>query len=271
MKILKLIFLAVIAGILAVALLYFFAGKLLKEAIHRGAPSIAGVDVGIENLVMDPLRGKVAVEQMTVQNPDGFKSTNAFELGKFLIDFDATTTFGGAFHIHSLVIENASILCDGLLADNHRAILGTIRERLGSQTTGKPGSSKPETDPQQGRKVIIDSFTFRNSTLVITVDGEEITKVAFPEIRLQEIGTKGHAVTATEALAQIYGAITSETTRVLTINRDVIDNLARAKLKKFGIDDIRDLKDPEKLLKDPKTLDKLLDNLLATPPPERNG
>ena len=271
MKILKLLFLAAIVGILAVALLYFFAGNLVKAAIHRGAPALAGVEVGIENLVMDPLRGKVAVEQMTVHNPEGFRSPYAFELGNFQIGFEATSAFGTAFHIRSLVIENATIHSDGLLADNHRAILDSVRSRMGPQPKDKPDSPKSDPAPSKGRKVIIDSFIFRNSSLIVTVDGEEITKVDFPEIQLQEIGTKGNAVTASEALAQIYSAITSETTRVLTVNRDIIENLARAKLKRFGIEDIDDLKNPEKLLKDPKSREALLDALLSPTKPQSGG
>jgi hypothetical protein len=99
--------------------------------------------------------------------------------------------------------------------------------------------------------------------LLVVVEGEIITKVAFPDIELREIGRTGAAVTASEAALQVYAAIMSETTKLLTINRDVIEALARAKLKPFGITDLDQLKHPEQLLKDPAVVDEVLNSLFG--------
>ena len=267
MKILKGFFAILILLIALLALAYFYSGSLLKKGITKAGPAIAGVAVDLESIAADPIRGNVAIDQLVIHNPEKFKTDFAFKIDNFDFDFDPTSTFKNALHIRELTVDGATVISDGLRADNHRAILKNIRSKIGDKPA-KNEKEDPSSKPS-GKKLIIDHFSFINSSLAVYVDGEEVTKVDFPNVELDAIGTKGNAVSAAEALAQIYTAIASETTHVLTVNEEVIENIARAKLKSVGIENMEDLKNPEKILKNPEAMGNILEAL--TKPKKGNG
>lgn len=262
MKFIKVLFLLLIILIAALIVLYFFAGKLFKGSITRTSPALLGVPVSLEGTTVDPLRGKVEIQDLQVHNPPSFDSEYAFRLGTFRLQMEPLSVFGESLHIREFQISGASILSDGLRADNHRAILKHLQSKL--PPSKSPESTDTETPPRDGKKVIIDHFAFLDSELILVLDGEVITRVDFPAVTLDHIGSKGNALTLAEALTQIYSAIASETTRVLTINEEVIENIGRAKLKAIGIEDVKDLKNPKRILEDPEKLENLIE-ALSTP------
>jgi len=260
MKILKGIFLVIIVIIVALVAFYFFMGGILKKGITTAGPAVMGVPIELESIAADPIRGKVEVEKLIIHNASEFKTAYAFKIDSFKFAFEPLSALGDTIHIEEITIDGATIISDGLAADNHRQILKNIQKGQTSKKSESPEKSSNEK-PAKAKKVIIDHFTFKNSALQIIVEGEEITKVDFPKVELEQIGTKGNAITVSEALAQIYTAIASETTHVLTVNDEVIKNLAKAKLKKLGINNPDDLKHPEKILKDPEALGNILNAL----------
>ncbi len=269
MKILKGFFAVLILLIALLALAYFYSGSLLKKGITKAGPAIAGVAVDLESIAADPIRGNVTIDQLIIHNPENFATDFAFKIDNFDFDFNPTSAFKEALHIRELTVDGATVISDGLAANNHRAILKNIRSKVGDKPANNEGEEEDTASKASGKKLIIDHFAFINSSLAVYVDGEEITKVDFPNVELEAIGTKGNAVSAAEALAQIYTAIASETTHVLTVNEEVIENIARAKLKSVGIENMEDLKNPEKILKDPEALGNILEAL--TKPKNGNG
>ena len=265
MKFLKVFSLILTLLVAALLITYVYSGSILKKGITQAGPAIIGVPIDLESIEANPILGKVQVDKLVIHNPQPFKSDYAFKIDDFRFDFDPMSALGNTMHIRELVIDGATVMSDGLTADNHRAILKHIQSLTGPEKKGTQKEPEETEKPKApGKKLIIDHFSFINSSLIIQMDGEEITKVDFPNIKLDEIGTKGNALTAAEALAQIYTAIAQETTKVLTVNEDVIENIARAKLKKIGINNLEDLKNPEKLLKDPEAVGNLL-NALTKP------
>ncbi len=262
MKFIKVLFLLLIILIAALIVLYFFAGSLFKGSLTRTSPALLGVPVSLEGTTVDPLRGKVEIQDLQIHNPPSFDSEYAFQLGTFRLQMDPLSVFGDTLHIREFEIVGASILSDGLRADNHQTILKHLQSKLPASKAPESSENEP-THPRDGKKVIIDHFAFLDSELIVMLDGEVITRVDFPAVTLDHIGSKGNALTLAEALTQIYSAIASETTRVLTINEEVIENIGRAKLKSLGIDDVKDLKNPKRILEDPEKLENLLEALTA--------
>lgn len=263
MKALKVFFLIIVLMVAGLFAVYLYSGSILKKGITEAGPAIAGVPIELESISADPIKGAVKIDDLIIHNPEKFPTDYAFKINNFAFDIDPASTFRSTVHIKDIVIDGATVISDGLAADNHRAILKNIQSKIGGRTPDQPDDKDSEKSASS-KKVIIDHFAFKNSSLAIFVDGEEITKVDFPDVELKEIGTKGNAVTAAQAIAQIYGAIASETTKVLTVNEEVIENIARAKLKKIGINNMEDLKNPKKLLEDPKAVETIL-NALTKP------
>ena len=262
MKPVRIIIFLVIAFVAIALVVGVFYESLLKKAITSVGPAVLKVPVELESIEFNPVAGHAKIQTLTIHNPEGFESPYALQIKDFGLDLSTGSLMSDTIHIRDIELSGVTLISEGLRSDNQRAIINNLSK--GGSGKKKP-SEKPETETKSkepGKKLIIDHFSFTDSKLIIIVDGEEITKVDFPEIELQQIGKKGSAVTATEAITQIYTAIASETTKVLTVNKEVIEALANAKLKKLGIDNIDALKHPEKILKDPKAIGNILNNIL---------
>jgi uncharacterized protein involved in outer membrane biogenesis len=259
MKLKRIILLLILILLILAGVTAFKANHILKAIIVRTAPIVLQVPVSLEQVTANPASGRLSLEGLTIANPEGFKSEYAMQIGHFDCSITPSSILGTELHVANIQLRGTTIICDGLLADNHRLILANSQNQIPKQ----PRSESPKPKSSEGRKFVIDHFSFKESQLLVVVEGEVITRVEFPEIELREIGKEGAAVTAAEAALQIYGAIMSETTQVLTINREVIEGLALAKLRPFGISDLEQLKRPEKLLKDPAVVDQLIESILG--------
>ena len=239
-----------------------FSSTLLKKTVTTMGPSILKVPVELEDIGFNPFVGHANIESLTIHNPEGFESPYALQIKEFSVDLAPMSVMGDTIHIHDITVSGVTMISEGLQSDNQRAIFNNLSKGKSDKKQSDRPAAKDSGESSPGKKVIIDHFSFTDSQLIVIVDGEEITKVDFPEVELDQIGHKGSAVTATEAITQIYSAIASETTQVLTVNEEVIKALANAKLKKIGIKDLNDLKDPKKILKDPEAVGNILNNFL---------
>ena len=263
MKPVRIIIFLAVAFVAIILVVGIFSQSLLKKAITTVGPAVLQVPVELESIEFNPVAGHAKIQTLTIHNPEGFESPYALQIKDFGLDLSTGSLMSDTIHIRDIELSGVTIISEGLRSDNQRGIINNLSK--GESGEKKP-SEKPEADTKSdkpGKKLIIDHFSFTDSKLIVIVDGEEITKVDFPEIELQEIGSKGSAVTATEAITQIYTAIASETTKVLTVDKKVIEALANAKLKKLGIDNVDALKDPKKILKDPKAVGNILNNILT--------
>ena len=262
MKLVRILLIFVLAILVVAVGIGMFSRTLLKKTVTTLGPSILKVPVELEDIGFNPFAGHANIQSLTIHNPEGFDSPYAFQIKEFSVDLAPMSIMSETIHIRDIRLSGVTLISEGLRSDNQRTIIGNLSTGKASDTS-QP-NEKPEKDATEsgpGKTLIIDHFSFTESQLVVVVDGEEITKVDFPEIELDQIGDKSSAVTATEAIRQIYTAIASETTKVLTVNEEVIEALANAKLKKFGIDDVKDLKDPKKILKDPEAVGNILNNI----------
>lgn len=235
-------------------------GNLVRKGLETGGPMVLGVPVSVESIHMSPLGGKADIATMVIGNPEGFKTPHAFKLSSFKLDLEPKTLFGDTIHIRDLTITGADIICEGLMADNHRAIMENLKKKPSSKDKKTTGSKEKKGGRQ--KRFIIDSFSFSDANMSVNIDGTEVTRIVFPTITLKEIGSKESGVTAAEALSQIYAAVMSETSKTITINTEDIQKLLQSRLKEFGINDVNQLlKEPSKALSNPETAEKLLDQL----------
>jgi uncharacterized protein involved in outer membrane biogenesis len=122
--VLPIILVLVIAALIAA----FQSGPILKAIIVRTAPAILKVPVTLDHLSLRVTSGNVSIAGLTIANPEGFKSDYAMRIDHFESSVTPSSVFGSELHIVDIRLQGATVICDGLLADNHRLILSNIRE-----------------------------------------------------------------------------------------------------------------------------------------------
>lgn len=262
MKISRIIFIITTIFLLLGFIIYFLSGNIIRKAFITSGTHLLEVPIQLKDVSVNPIKGRVGIESLTIGNPEQFKSEFAFQIEKFSLQLKPSSVLTNTIHVESISVDKAILISDGLTADNHRTLIRSLKEKQPSSIDSIDKASAEEPEPGSSKKFIIDHFSFTGCKLIVLVDDEIITTIDFPNIELDQIGKKGASVSLAEALTQIYGSIVSESTKILTINQDVIDALVKTKLKKIGIKDIKDLKNPERILKDPEKLNHLLDTLL---------
>jgi hypothetical protein len=243
-------------------LIFSQTDRILKLGIEKAGTHWMGVPVQMQSLHLSILTGEMQMTGFKLANVPGYSHPHAMELDELVIRTNLMGFIRREIHIQDLVIRGARIFSEGLTADNHRRLVDNLKSNL--PAGGKkdlPGQQKTAGEGTQNKACcmfIIDHFRFEDAQLHVEVSGEEVAKVDFPPIILHSIGKKGAAVTGSEALIQIYGAIANESIHTLSIHHEVIESLVKNKLKSLGLQDVRSLTDVEDRLKNPETLGLLL-------------
>ena len=87
----------IVLGVIVVLLVivYFSLSLMLKSSVQTFGSMVMGVPVTVDSIVLEPFKGALRINNLTVGNPDGYSSPHAFKLGKFEAAVVPSSLFGG--------------------------------------------------------------------------------------------------------------------------------------------------------------------------------
>ena len=87
----------IVLGVIVVLLVivYFSLSLILKSSVQTFGSMVMGVPVTVDSIVLEPFKGALRINNLTVGNPDGYSSPHAFKLGKFEAVVVPSSLFGG--------------------------------------------------------------------------------------------------------------------------------------------------------------------------------
>src|SRR5581483_11998176 len=94
-----------VLALAAYVTLQFFLGSIVTAGVNKFGPQITQTSVHLDGAHVSPLSGKGALTGLTVGNPQGWSSANAFHLGKVQIDMEPFSVLKDHIVINELVIE----------------------------------------------------------------------------------------------------------------------------------------------------------------------
>ncbi len=179
-------------GVVALVVMTFFLGSIVKSGITRVGPSLTGTPVSVDNATISPFSGTGTVSGFAVGNPQGWQGENAFYLGQVDIDMDPMSLFSDTIVVESIVVAQPQIHYETrLVQSNIKDILSHIEE-----VTGGPGAS---TSP--GKKFIIHHLAMTNAEVTVGA-GPAALAVPMPDLTFTELGVAEGGLTS-EQLAQV--------------------------------------------------------------------
>ena len=85
----KIILIVLVVLIALVVAALVFIDTLAKNALEKGAPLVLGTNVSVERIHIAPLKGRVEITNLIVDNPKGtYSSPYAIKLGDIIADVD---------------------------------------------------------------------------------------------------------------------------------------------------------------------------------------
>ena len=244
----------VVLAAAALVAVFVLSGSILKSLIEDVGSQATQAKVTVDEVKISPLSGEGALVGLTIGNPKGFKSAQAFKMSLVSLKVDTGTIQSDTIVIKEVIIGAPDVTYElgDAGGDNIRTIQKNTQDYAsrmggGSAPAGKPASGPAPTakgdakTEAKEKKIIIESLWVRGGKVAVTASalGGKPLGTGLPDIHLTNIGKSKGGATPAEVADEVIGAIAKASqTAVSKIGVDQLKGLvgsgADDMMKKLG-------------------------------------
>jgi hypothetical protein len=205
-----------LVALLIIVLLVVFLSLnvIVKKGVETVGPQLTKVTVTLGSADISPLSGGCQLKDLFVGNPDGYKTPSAIKLGSVKVAVDIGSVMSDTITINEINIQSPEITFEGGFGGNN---LSTILNNVKGSGTDNGEASASGTKPTAangGKKFIVKDIVIEGAELhasLTGLGGKELT-LPLPTLHLQNIGSQGNGVTASQLVDQILTPLLSSVT-----------------------------------------------------------
>jgi hypothetical protein len=217
MKILLSIIGALVAlAVVALLIVAFMLGSLVKKGVNHAGPQITQTNVVLEDAQISPFSGKGTLKGLTVGNPAGWTTPRAFYLGEISIDMEPGSLTKDHIVINSIVIDQPEITFETkITSSNLQDLLKNIQQSSSStsttETKPQPSGDKPAGPAAEGKpvKIEVKSFRLQNAKVIVSSMGTNVP-VEIPALIMENLGTREGGLTPEELSAAVLKEVLAQ-------------------------------------------------------------
>jgi hypothetical protein len=199
----------VVVALIAIGL---FANSALKVAIESAGTKALNVGVSVKAVDLSILRGRLGIENLTINNPPGYKHEKLLELSQADIKVNTKSLLSDVVNIEDIKLDGAKVVLEqrGVSGNNLQDIIKTL--------------PKKEAEPSEpsGKKLHINNLEITNAEVkvkLLPVPGKVDTiPLKLDTIKLTDLGNDNNldavALTRTVLIA-IAGGIVKQGADIL--------------------------------------------------------
>jgi hypothetical protein len=196
----------VIAAVVIVLVIYlvlsFSLGWVVKTAVNRVGPGITQTKVELAGAHISPLTGSGVLSGLTVGNPPGWSSANAFYLGRISISLKPFSIFGDHIVIDDLDIDQPEFVYETKILSSN---IGDLLKNMGS------GKADTAATKSNGRPVKFEVKHLRLTRGKVTLGvGEKELPLPLPTIELRDLGAAEGGITADQLAVAVMKSVSTE-------------------------------------------------------------
>jgi len=210
-----LILLLVIGG---VAYVYFSLNTLVKKGVETVGPAITRTDVTLASANLSPFSGSGRLNGFVVGNPKGYSAPYALRLGSIAVSVDKESLLKDPIVVNSIEIRDPQLALIGTpggtnLQEIMRNIksYGSSKEKpatpaASASTSETSVANKSESKKSESKKFLVKSVVISGAKVdvVLGAFGQSVNQsLTLPEIRLQNLGSNGQGLSASQLSEQI--------------------------------------------------------------------
>jgi hypothetical protein len=204
-----LILLLVIGG---VAYVYFSLNTLVKKGVETVGPAITRTDVTLASANLSPFSGSGRLNGFVVGNPKGYNSPFALKLGSIAVSVDKGSLLKDPIVVNSIEIRDPQLALIGTPGGtNLQEIMRNIKSYSASKEKPTPpaSSASPSASSSaksESKKFLVKSVVISGAKVdvVLGAFGQSVNQsLTLPEIRLQNLGSNGQGLSASQLSEQI--------------------------------------------------------------------
>lgn len=215
--ILKLILILLVLLLIAVGVAYYYAGHIVKTAVEEFVPEITKTSVKLNDVDISLLKGRVALNGLSIGNPDGYGAKEAFGLKNIVVTFDPKTITENKIVINQILIEGTHVSAEatyqnGKISSNLTDLQNNVNAYLAKSSS--PAETKKETTPSStsSKQVVIRDLQINDSSLTVGIMKQTID-IPLPNIQQKNIGEQKKKMTWKDTIAYIFNLITTESVK----------------------------------------------------------
>jgi uncharacterized protein involved in outer membrane biogenesis len=178
--------------------------SIVKGMVETYGSQATGTEVALGGVDLDLAAGTVAFSDLTVANPEGFKSEHAFKLAAVSVTVDIETLTKDVIVIKEVIIDKPEVIYE---LSGTSSNLDQIKENAASGSS----SSDEEAGAYTGPKLIIEKIQFTGGTIQVSSDGliKEDMSTELDAFTLKNIGKAKGGATPQEVATEVTGALTA--------------------------------------------------------------
>jgi len=237
-KIVRYVLIGILVLIVVVSLLFsLFGDKLIRTAIETGGKKALQVDVRLANISTSLLRGKVELNDLEIDNPEGYQHESFMKIGHAYMNLNTSSLLSDTVEMETIKLDNIHLTIEQKgTTNNLKKILNNLPEP--EPTEPEPEEKPKPTEEKPGKKFRIKVLEINNVEVkakLLPVPGRADTvTLRIKPIRLENLGSEEDidmAALTSKIVTAISKGIAEQGTDVLPM--DMIDSLGD-ELKKQG-------------------------------------
>ncbi len=195
--------------LIVVLLINVFGDAALKTGIETGAGSAMKVNVKLDDIALKILAGKLNMDNLVVDNPEGYQNPTFLELEKAHIDLKTTSLLSNTIEIEKMQFDNITLVME------QKGLTNNLKEILANLPKSEPAEDKSEDKPGKNlliKQLDINGVTVKVKLLPVPGRADTLTLKINP-IHMENIGSKEKINTpelVTKILLAIAGGIADQ-------------------------------------------------------------
>ena len=216
----KKLFLGIIGTVLAVGIVgVIYLSTHLTTLVENMGQKVLGAPVSVTALKLQPFSGVVEMSGVTIGNPEGYTSEQAFNLSSVRAKVDLGTLRNDVILINEIIITKPELTFEGAFSNNNISTLAQNAQNYLAQTTATEPEATPTEQPEAKaqKRIAIELFALEDATLNVVANtpaGQQSLSQQLPTLRLTNIGTKEEGITPQQAIHSVMTSITQSADRV---------------------------------------------------------
>lgn len=205
----------IVAIVIAVIVLWSSLDGLVQQAVEKYGSQITQANVTLGEVEISPTSGAGALRRLTVGNPAGFKTPNAFKLGEVKIAVDLKTITDTVLLIKEITIVAPEITYEvAANGSNFDALQRNVESYIAAHGGDRESASDDgaNDDDDDEKKLIIERLNVRGARVIVSataLDGKTLS-ANLPAIELRDIGKQAGGAKPGEIVELILAEIKSQ-------------------------------------------------------------
>jgi len=213
--------------IIAVVVVLMYLGSIIAEVTRTFGTEATGTKVAVKSVNISLLKGDLAVNKLSIDNPSGYQKLQAFSFDLVSVDLDVNSLFTDTIIVNKIEIANVKIDFEPTIRGGSN--LADIKNNIMKfAESAAPEESEPEVEDhsteKKAKKVIIKSFIINKGEISVSSSMLK-TSVTLPLARM-ELNNIGEEKDTAKVVAEIFNEIVET----------VVKTVASAKIEGLNID-----------------------------------